>query len=419
MTLALFVFLLAAPPVDWARYHDSRESEQILRDLHARFPDLARLSSVGKSYQGRELWVLELTNHRTGPAAEKPGYYVDGGVHSCELAGSEQVLYLAWHFATRYGTDAEVTRLLDTRTLYLRPKFNPDGVRLLPHPSRQPAQHRAPVGRGRGRPPGRGPAEDLDGDGAITTMRVPAAHGTHSASPQDDPRLTVERAAGETGGTYYLLLSEGTDNDGDGEFNEDGVGGIDMNRNFPRTWGLPFQQPGAGPFPLSEPETRATLDFLVAHPNVTGLVHNHTAGGFLYRLPSTNPAEDHEEDDLALVKLFGDRYTEVTGHPVRDSYAGEGRSRHGTLISWAYFDYGILGWVPEHWGGFGKDYDGDGRVSEQRAPALERRGAGRRGLRGLEAVHASPARAGGDRRLAAQVHPAEPAAARCSRPRSR
>jgi hypothetical protein len=58
-----------------------------------------------------------------------------------------------------------------------------------------------------------------------------------------------------------------------------------MNRNFPRTWGLPYQQSGAGPFPLSEPETRATLDFLVAHPNVTGIVHNHTAGGFLYRCP--------------------------------------------------------------------------------------------------------------------------------------
>ena len=116
------------------------------------------------------------------------------------------------------------------------------------------------------------------------------------------------------------MLAEGTDSDGDGEFNEDGVGGIDMNRNFPRTWGLPYQQSGAGPFPLSEPETRATLDFLVSHPNVTGLVHNHTAGGFLYRLPSTNPPADHEADDLALVKLFGDRYTAITGHRVQDSY---------------------------------------------------------------------------------------------------
>jgi hypothetical protein len=207
-------------------------------------------------------------------------------------------------------------------------------------------------------------ADDLDGDGAITQMRVKSPQGTFKIS-REDPRLMVPRAPGESGGEYFLMLSEGIDNDGDGSFNEDGVGGIDMNRNFPRTWGLPYQQSGAGPFPLSEPETRATLDFLVARKNVTGIVHNHTAGGFMYRLPSTNPPADHEPDDLALVKIFGDRYTQVTGHPVHDSYAGEGQSRHGTLISWGYFDYGVIGWVPEHWGGFGKDYDGDKRVSER------------------------------------------------------
>lgn len=44
--------------------------------------------------------------------------------------------------------------------------------------------------------------------------------------------------------------------------------------------------------------------------------------------------------------------------------AAEGNSRHGTLISWGYFDFGVIGWVPEHWGGFGKDYNNDKRVTE-------------------------------------------------------
>jgi predicted amidohydrolase YtcJ len=388
MPSLLLVLLLAAPPpapaVDWARYHDSAQAEQLLRDLQAQFPDLARLTTIGKSYQGRELWVLELSNRRTGPASEKPGYYVDGGVHACELAGSEQVLYLAWYFATRYGSEPEVTRLLDTRALYLRPKFNPDGSDYcLQHPDGLRSTVR-PWDDDEDGLVDEDPAEDLDGDGAITTMRVPVPGG----APRE--------------------LSEGIDNDGDGAFNEDGVGGIDMNRNFPRTWALPFEQPGAGPFPLSEPETRATLDFLVAHPNVTGLVHNHTAGGFLYRLPSTNPAEDHEADDLALVQLFGDRYTAVTGHPVRDSYAGEGRSRHGTLISWAYFDYGILGWVPEHWGGFGKDYDGDRRVTEdelQRWNQEELGGAGFAPWTAYRHPQLGAVEIGGWRRRFTQVNP--------------
>jgi hypothetical protein len=350
--------------VDWTRYHDSAQSVQLLRELAARHPDLARLHNIGKSWKGKDLWLLELTNRRLKPAAEKPAYYIDGGVHACELASSEQVLYLAWYFATRHRSDPAVRQLLDTRTLYLRPKFNPDG-----------ADHcltRADGLRSTVRPwdddrdgaLDEDPSEDLDGDGEITSMRVPDPGGRHKLSPED-PRILLERRQGETGGPAYRVLSEGIDSDGDGDFNEDGVGGIDMNRNFPRTWGLPYQQSGAGPFPLSEPETRATLDFLVAHPNVTGIAHNHTAGGFMFRLPSTNPPADHEPDDLALVKLFGDRYTEITGQRVQDSYSGEGRSRHGTLISWAYFDYGVIGWVPEHWGGFGKDDDGDGRVTEK------------------------------------------------------
>jgi hypothetical protein len=351
--------------LDWTRYHDSAQSAEILRELEARFPDLARVVTIGKSYQGRDLLVLELTNRRLKAPEEKPGYYVDGGIHATELTGSEVVLYLAWHLATRYGRDAQVTHLLDTRTLYLRPKFNPDGS---DYALAQPGGLRSTVrpwdedGDGR---LDEDPSEDLDGDGAITLMRVAHPQGTHRASALgDDPRLLVTRGPAEVGEGWERIVSEGIDNDGDGEFNEDGVGGIDMNRNFPRTWGLPYLQPGAGPYPLSEPETRATIEFLVAHPNITGLVHNHTAGGFLYRLPSTDPPESHEAEDLELVRVFGEHYTRTTGHPVHDSYEGPGRHRYGTLISWAYFDYGVLGWVPEHWGGFGRDYDADGKVTD-------------------------------------------------------
>jgi hypothetical protein len=177
--------------VDRTRYHDSREAEQLLRELAARFPELARLFTIGKSYGGQELWVLELTNRKTGAAADKPGYYVDGGVHSCELAGSEQVLYLAWFLATRHGRDADATLLLDTRTLYLRPKFNPDGADYcMSHPDSLRSTPRPWDDDGDGLRD-EDPAEDLDGDGAITTMRVPSSEGTHRIS-KDDARIMVE-----------------------------------------------------------------------------------------------------------------------------------------------------------------------------------------------------------------------------------
>ncbi len=348
---------------DFTKYHDAAETAAFLKQIEQKYPNLARVSAIGKSYRGQDLLVVELTNRKTRAPEEKPGYYIDGGVHAGELTGSEMVLYLIWYYATNYGKDPGVTELLDTQTLYLRPKFNPDGA---DYALKNPDNLRSTV-----RPwdeDGDGlldedKAEDLDGDGAITQMRVKSPNGAFKIS-KEDPRLMVSRGPGESGGEYYLVLSEGIDNDGDGSFNEDGVGGIDMNRNFPRSWALPYLQNGAGAFALSENETRASLDFIVAHPNITGIVHNHTAGGFLYKLPSTEPSANHEAADLQIVKQYADRYTAITGHPSEDSYAGEGASRHGTLISWGYFDFGVLGWVPEHWGGFGKDYNGDKRVSE-------------------------------------------------------
>ena len=98
----------------------------------------------------------------------------------------------------------------------------------------------------------------------------------------------VARAENESGGDYFQVLTEGIDDDRDGLYNEDGLGGIDMNRNFPRNWGLEFEQAGAGPFPLSEPETRATIEFLSSHRNIGGVFHGHTAGRIpCLDLPST------------------------------------------------------------------------------------------------------------------------------------
>jgi murein tripeptide amidase MpaA len=96
------------------------------------------------------------------------------------------VLYLAWYFSNKYGQEPAVTRLLDTRVLYLRPKFNPDGADYcLTHPD----SLRSTCGRGTttatGRPT-RIPPKTSDGDGAITQMRVKSAE----RDPQDSRATT-------------------------------------------------------------------------------------------------------------------------------------------------------------------------------------------------------------------------------------
>ena len=64
----------------------------------------------------------------------------------------------------------------------------------------------------------------------------------------------------------FRLYSEGIDNDKDGKFNEDGPGGVNFNRNL--TYNYEEFGPNAGLHPVSEPESKALLDFLYYHFNI-------------------------------------------------------------------------------------------------------------------------------------------------------
>ncbi len=348
---------------NWGEYHTTERAYALFEGWAAAFPDLTRLYAIGETLQGTPLMVLEITNKETGPPDEKPAYYYDGNIHAGELTGAEVALHFAWHVLSNYGTDQRITRLLDTRTLYVRPKFNPDGadialtteqnLRSTPRPYDQDADGLLDED----------PGNDLDGDGHITQMRVPNANGLWKISATDS-RVMVRRGDGDMDGPFYALYSEGIDDDEDGQFNEDGIGGIDMNRNFPRNWGQEFEQNGAGPFPLSEPETRATIEFINSHRHITGVFHGHTSGGFLFRLPSTTSWDNFDVGDQNLIMEMSQKYEATTGQRAIPSYSNPRVHRHGTLISWSYWDFGVVGFVPEFWGGFGSDYDGSGGVSE-------------------------------------------------------
>ncbi len=357
----------AAGKVDWNRYYTAAQNNTIMRTLAARYPRLTELYSIGRSYKGAELMLMEVTSEETGKAADKPALYLDGGIHAGELTGSAVALYTIGYLLEHYGKDSLVTQLLDTRALYVRPKFNPDGSDLvLEHDQRLRSTVRPRDEDGDGTAD-EDPPEDLDGDGWITQMRVRDAKGDWKLG--SDPRIMVRRTPRDSTGPFYFLLSEGIDNDHDGRFNEDGVGGIDMNRNFPRNWEPEYIQDGAGAFSLSEPETYATVKFIVEHPNIASIVHGHTAGGFVYRLPSSSDPATFNVTDLALIEAMGKPYTETTGRPVQASSTDPTDHRYGTLIGWAYDIRGIIGWVPEYVpaNAWVTDYNGDGRISDEEA----------------------------------------------------
>ncbi len=347
---------------NWQKYHTTADAYALLKGWAAVYPNLTSLYSIGETLKGTPLMVMEITNKQTGKAADKPAYYYDGNIHAGELTGGEVSLHFAWYVLTNYDKDVRIRHLLDTRALYVRPKFNPDGADIaLTTPNALRSTPRPYDEDGDGLLD-EDPGNDLNADGMITEMRVKNPSGRWKID-QEDARIMVLREPNDLTGDFYDVYDEGIDDDHDGLYNEDGIGGIDMNRNFPRNWGLESEQKGAGPYPLSEPETRATIEFISSHRNITGLFHGHTSGGHLFRLPSTTAWDNFNMEDQSLILELANKYQVTTGQRVIPSYSNPRLHRHGTLISWAYWDYGVVGFVPEFWGGFGEDYDKDGKVT--------------------------------------------------------
>ena len=80
--------------IDFGEYFDYDQLSGHLRDMAAAYPELAVLSSIGKSWQGRAIHCMTLTNGQTGPHDSKPAFYIDGHIHAEE---GRHIAYRALH----------------------------------------------------------------------------------------------------------------------------------------------------------------------------------------------------------------------------------------------------------------------------------------------------------------------------------
>ncbi len=296
-----------APKVQimWDRFYDHAAIGEIGRRLQAAHPNTCRLSSIGKSHENREMWLITVTNFDVGDPDTKPAMYIDGNIHSNEVQGTEFAMYTAWYLCEMRGQNAWVDSLLATRTLYIVPTINPDGREDFIHkPNNASSPRTGAVPRDSD---GDGIADedtydDLDGDGSITQMRRRSKYGTMIQSPEE-PRLMIRAPAG-TQGEWEMLGSEGIDNDGDGLINEDGIGGYDPNRNWPWRWQPQYVQGGADFYPTSLPETQAVVDFVTAHPNIAGAQSFHNNGGMILRGPGS-PQDEYRPQDVRVFDELG------------------------------------------------------------------------------------------------------------------
>ena len=293
--------------VVWNRYYDHKELGEICERIAKAYPKLVKFTSIGKSYEGRDLWLLTVSNSEKGDPESKPAMYIDGNVHGNEIQGGEVALYTGWYLAEMFGHVDWITELLNDKTFYIIPSINPDGRDHFIHSPNNPNSPRS------GYVPrdddGDGLVDeddddDLDGDGNITQMRMKDPNGRWVTDP-DDPRIMMP-AKPDQPGEYEFLWSEGIDNDGDGLLNEDGPGSYDPNRNWYWKWAPQYVQWGADEYPGSLPETRAVVDFVSKHDNIAAFQTYHNSGGMVLRGPGNKEdLQTYRWEDLRIYDFLG------------------------------------------------------------------------------------------------------------------
>lgn len=272
--------------MQWDRYHDNAQITDFCKKLAAAYPELVRFESIGKSYEGRDILMLSVTDFKHGNPDRKPGFYIDGNIHSNELQGSEISMYTAWYLAENYYSVPFIKELLQDKIFYIAPTINPDSRDYFIYQPNTP--HSSRTGRRPFDNDGDGLIaedlyDDLDGDGNIVMMRRKSPSGQWKADP-DFPARMIRVAPSEVG-EYEMLGFEGIDNDGDGQVNEDITGTYDPNRDWGWNWQPNYIQWGALFYPGTLPETRAVKDFILKHPNIAGAQSYHNYGGMLLRGP--------------------------------------------------------------------------------------------------------------------------------------
>ncbi len=347
-----------AESAEWRtdRYYSYDLMTELLRSWVATHPNLATLESIGKSGEGRDIWVVTLTNRETGPAIEKPAYYVDANIHAAEVLTSSVALATIHDLLNRYDSDAVVTRLLDETTLYVIPRIAVDGAD-------QFLTSTAMV-RSVARPYPANPLDnafdglepvDLDGDGLIGSMRIKDPSGPWKVSTRD-PRIMLKREPNEFGGEYYVVLGEGLIRNWAGGTITPAPSpfALDFNRNFPADWKPDWVQTGSGPYPLSEPETRAVANFLMTHRNIHGAQLHHTAAGLILRSSARYADENIPKLDLRAFQAIGAMGEASTGFrcesPFHTNPYQPNIPSYGVESDWLYDHLGIMSFMTELWG---------------------------------------------------------------------
>ena len=302
--LCLALGPLAAADLTFDRYHNPEELAVALQDLARSNPGFAKVHILAKSPGGRELVLLEVGPETAKIAKSLPAVFIAANMEGTVPISGEAALYLAKFVC-------EKADMRSDRTWYILACGNPDAAAVyFGQPLRLDARNARPRNDDQDDQFDEDGPDDLNGDGLITQMRVKDPEGEWIAVP-GEPRLMkkADGSKGEKG--VWKLYSEGLDNDGDGQYNEDGPGGINVGTAFPHLF--KFFAPDSGAWSGSEAETFALLKFFDLHREV-GLTFVFGEANFCLAPPRSSRKG---EADLNQIKVPENMAGFINADPTR------------------------------------------------------------------------------------------------------
>ena len=350
MTAVLSCALFLSPIVfAQTNYSNFNQQTNRINALARTYPQFAKVRSLVKTTSGKDIWQITIGN---GNVDSKPAIAIIGGIEGNHLLGTELAIGFAENLLQGSNTDS-IKALLNKTTFYVFPNMSPDAMEQYSAPVQYERQGNASATDddrdGRTNEDG---FDDLDGNGKITWMRIESPVGDYKLHP-DDPRMLVKADLNKSEKGKYILLTEGSDNDKDNSYNEDGDGGVWFNKNL--TYKHPSFTQGSGEFPASETEIRALLDYLFDRFNVYAVVSFGSNNNLSTPLAFNSQASSQPIvagwllPDVKVDSMVADLYNKTVNLKDAPKMTATG----GDFFSWAYYHYGRYSfstpgwWVPK------------------------------------------------------------------------
>jgi len=379
-------------------YHTPDEILSWIRQLEGKHPGIVTSTTLANTPGERPLSLIRIGKEIN------PSIFVGANLEGNRPLSTEGALKLA-------ETILSDPSNFESLNWYILPLGNPDAAAgFFETPLNEDSRNDLPTNDDRDEQTDEDGVNDLNGDGWITSMRVEHPDGEWIIS-DSEPRLMLkaDHKKGEQG--IYKIYSEGTDDDGDGLYNEDGPGGTNVGINFPQLF--EHYTADGGKFPGSTPESYAIMKFVFDHPEIAMIVsfgstnwcytppkggrkgeadltkirlterqarrfnldqnRTYTLSELVEIFKAENPQSNIDESMIAGMLglgaalnpqegdlLFYEKYARDYKAFLREQGAAEERfepvqAREGSFELWAYFQVGVPVFSMDFWGMHKKD----------------------------------------------------------------